>query len=59
MGMKKQNNTPREKNKEEWEGFDDCPICLAMKSGEVSTMRGLMNAFEKARRSDKGVVGIN
>ena len=43
--------------KDEWEGFDDCAICQAMKNGEASNMEGLMKAFEEAREKG-GVVGF-
>ncbi|MEI8123638.1 MAG: hypothetical protein WCG60_00500 [bacterium] len=34
----------------EWEGFDDCPICQAMKNGKANTMEGLKNAFDEANK---------
>lgn len=32
----------------EWEGFDDCPICQAMKNGEANTVEGLKKVFDEA-----------
>lgn len=48
----------KNKNKEnEWEGFDDCPICQAMKNGKADSMEGLMKAFQEAEKKG-GVVGF-
>lgn len=48
----------KEKNKnDEWEGFDDCAICRAMKNGEANDMEGLMKAFKEAEKKG-GVVGF-
>lgn len=52
--MKKQKNKNK---KDEWEGFDDCLICQAMKNGEASNMDGLMKAFKEAEKKG-GVVGF-
>lgn len=43
--------------KNEWEGFDDCPVCRAMKNGEANSLEGLMKAFKEAEKMG-GVVGF-
>ena len=53
--MKKQ----KSKNKEDdWEGFDDCPICQAMKEGRAGTTEELKEAFLEAEMKG-GVVGFS
>ena len=44
--------------KDEWEGFDDCPICQAMKNGEANSTEGLTKAFKKAEEQGIGIVGF-
>lgn len=39
------NKKAKSKKKVEWEGFDDCDICNAMKTGEADSFEGLMKAF--------------
>ncbi|GEM_PF-4618268 len=46
------------KKNAKWEGFDDCPICRAMKNGTADTMNGLMNAFREAEKSGIGITKI-
>ncbi|MCX6752647.1 MAG: hypothetical protein NTZ87_04100 [Candidatus Nomurabacteria bacterium] len=50
----------KEKNnkKDDWEGFDDCPICQAMKNGKASNVEDLMKAFQEAEKSGVGKVGF-
>ncbi len=42
------------KKKEEFELFDDCPICQAMKEGKAGTREELKKAFKKAK--EKGAI---
>lgn len=44
--------------KEEWEGFDDCPICQAMKKGRAGTVEELKEAFLETEMKG-GVVGFS
>ncbi|OGI94800.1 hypothetical protein A3A03_01510 [Candidatus Nomurabacteria bacterium RIFCSPLOWO2_01_FULL_40_18] len=44
--------------KDEWEGFDDCAICQAMKNGKADNMEDLMKAFQEAEKSGIGKVGF-
>ncbi len=53
--MKKENNKNK---KDEWEGFDDCPICQAMKNGKADNAEGLMKAFQEAKEKGIGMVGF-
>ena len=39
------------RNRETWTGFDDCPICRAMRDGRADTLEGLTEAFREAKRS--------
>ncbi len=41
------NRKAKSKKKVEWEGFDDCAICQAMKTGEADSFDGLMKAFDE------------
>jgi tetratricopeptide (TPR) repeat protein len=41
------NKKAKSKKKVEWEGFDDCAICQAMKTGQAGTYDGLMKAFDE------------
>jgi tetratricopeptide (TPR) repeat protein len=47
--MKKSKN---KKNNQVWEGFDDCPICRAMKDGTANNLEGLEKAFKEAEKRD-------
>lgn len=47
----------KKNKKDEWEGFDDCPVCQAMKNGEANNLEGLMKAFQEAEK-ESGVVGF-
>lgn len=51
--MKKNKN-----KKDEWEGFDDCPICQAMKEGRAGTTEELKEAFLEVEMKG-GVVGFS
>ena len=51
--MKKDKN-----KKDEWEGFDDCAICQAMKNGKANNAEDLMQAFREAEKSGIGKVGF-
>ena len=53
--MKKEKNKNK---KDEWENFDDCAICQAMKNGEASTMEGLKKVFQEAEKNGIGKVGF-
>ncbi|OGI87827.1 hypothetical protein A2906_02235 [Candidatus Nomurabacteria bacterium RIFCSPLOWO2_01_FULL_37_25] len=53
--MKKEKNKNR---KDEWEGFDDCAICQAMKNGTANNAKDLMKAFQEAEKSGIGKVGF-
>jgi len=44
--------------KDEWEGFDDCAICQAMKNGEANSFEGLKKAFQEAEKNGMGKVGF-
>ncbi|MCX6717744.1 MAG: hypothetical protein NTU76_03670 [Candidatus Taylorbacteria bacterium] len=49
--MKKKGKINKTIDKEgEWEGFDDCPICQAMKNGKANTVEGLKKAFDEANK---------
>ena len=45
----------KSKKAEEWEFFDDCSICRAMKEGRASTEEGLKNAFKEAAKRREGI----
>lgn len=47
LGDKKVTHITGEKD---WEYFDDCPICQAMKNGTADTLEGLVNAFKEAKK---------
>ena len=53
--MKKDNNKNK---KDEWEDFDDCAICQAMKNGTANNAEGLMKAFQEAEKNGIGKVGF-
>ena len=53
--MKKQKTKNK---KDEWEGFDDCAICQAMKNGKANNIEDLMKAFQEAEKNGKGRVGF-
>ena len=53
--MKKEKNKNK---KDEWEGFDDCAICQAMKNGTAGSIEGLMKAFQEAEKRGIGKVGF-
>ncbi|MBU2037315.1 hypothetical protein KJ866_03925 [Patescibacteria group bacterium] len=42
------------KKKVNFEFFDDCPICQAMKEGKAGTSEELKEAFQKAK--EKGAI---
>ncbi len=42
------------KKKDDFELFDDCPICQAMKEGKDGTPEELKEAFQKAK--EKGAI---
>lgn len=46
--MKKKPPKASKNKAADWEGFDDCAICQAMKNGEASSFEGLKKAFAKA-----------
>ena len=48
----------KKNKKDEWEGFDDCAICRAMKEGKAGTMEELKEAFLEAEMQG-GVVGVS
>ncbi|KKQ06635.1 MAG: hypothetical protein US18_C0035G0004 [Parcubacteria group bacterium GW2011_GWB1_36_5] len=52
--MKKEKN---KNTKDDWEGFDDCAICQAMKNGKADNAEDLMKAFQEAEKSGIGKVG--
>ncbi len=45
--------------KTQQEGFDDCYVCRAMKSGEANIMLGLKKVCEKARKTGIGKTGMS
>lgn len=53
--MKKEKNKNK---KDEWEGFDDCPICQVMKNGKANNAEDLMKAFQEAEKNGMGKVGF-
>lgn len=42
---------------EDFEYFDDCPICQAMKAGKANTLEELKQAFQKAKEQGSYVGG--
>ena len=48
----------KDKDREEWKGFDDCVICQAMKKGKANTEEELIQLFKEAEKSGAHV-GIN
>ncbi len=52
------NKKEKKNKKDEWEGFDDCAICQAMKNGIANTAEGLMKAFQEAEKNGIGKVGF-
>jgi len=45
------------KNKNDWEGFCDCPICQAMENGKAGSLEDLKIAFAKAKEKGAYVGG--
>jgi len=45
------------KKKDNFELFNDCPICQAMKKGKTGTLEGLKESFRKAREKGAMVGG--
>ena len=45
------------RKKEDFDFFDDCPICQAMKEGKAGTLEELKAAFQKAKEKGAMVGG--